>query len=32
MYDPPRCRKGKAVGGIVCENVSGLFVERSSWP
>jgi hypothetical protein len=32
MYDPPRFCKSEVGGGIVCENVSGLFVELSSWP
>jgi hypothetical protein len=26
MHDPPLCRKSQAGGGVVCENVSGLFV------
>jgi hypothetical protein len=30
--DPPRCCKSAVEGRIVCENVSGLFVELGSWP
>jgi hypothetical protein len=33
MYGPPLdCKQNLCRGGLVCSNVSGLFVEPSSWP
>jgi serine/threonine protein kinase len=33
MYGPPPCRKRKVkMDGLVCANVSGLFVSRGSGP